>query len=102
VPRALKTTDGVGVREERMAGHLDVLLSWIDWSLGDREDGRRREMVLMVGNASVARRVARIWEPTAPVQPKTAAVDIMANKTRGDEDENIYEKTRRIFEVFGF
>lgn len=72
---ALKTTDGLGVSEETMLLHFDALLSSRAWSLGDWEFGSLFEMVLIDENPSMARSVARIWEPTAPVQPNTAAVD---------------------------
>ena len=74
VPTALKITDGAGDREEIMPGHFVMSLSSRAWSLGDWAFGGFREMVLMDENASVVRSVARIWEPTAPVQPNTAAV----------------------------
>jgi hypothetical protein len=36
--------------------------------------GSLLEIVFTDWNESVVRRVERIWEPTAPVQPNTAAV----------------------------
>jgi hypothetical protein len=59
---------------EIMPPHLDVSASWLASSLGDWTFGRRREIVLTEMNASLSKSVLRIWLPTAPVQPNTAAV----------------------------
>ncbi len=74
VPTALKTTDGLGDREDIMPPHFETSPSSRAWSLGDWAFGSLLETVLTDENASMARSVARIWEPTAPVQPNTAAV----------------------------
>ena len=57
-----------------MPPHFDVSASWMASSLGDWAFGRRREIVLTETNASLLRSVLRIWLPTAPVKPNTAAV----------------------------
>ena len=60
-----------------MPPHFEISLSSRAWSLGDWRFGSLLEIVVTDEKASVARSVARIWEPTAPVQPKTAAVVIV-------------------------
>lgn len=80
MPTALKTTSGLGAREEIIPLHFDVSPSSMAWSLGDWVLGSLLEMVLTDEKTSMVRRVARICEPTAPVQPNTAAVD-MVEKT---------------------
>lgn len=60
VPTALKTTVGAGERADIMEPHFAVSPSWSACSLGDCVGGRRREMVVMVGKASVVRSVERI------------------------------------------
>lgn len=74
MPTALKTAVGFGDRVEIMSAHLKMSGSCRDWSLGDWLFGSLLEIVFTDENVPVDRRVARIWEPTAPVQPNTAAV----------------------------
>lgn len=74
MPTALKTVDELGDSEEIIPPHLELSRSSMAWSLGDWAVGSRLEIVFTDENASRVRRVARIWEPTAPVQPNTAAV----------------------------
>lgn len=82
VPTALKTAAGFGSRVEIMPPHFEVSASWVAWSFVDWGLGRRREIVLMEVNVSVLRRVVRMWLPTAPVQPKTAAVVMLGVKVK--------------------
>ena len=74
VPTALKMTEGMGVRVGIRGPHLEVSVSRMAESLGEEDWGRRREMVVTEVKVSLARRVLRMWLPTAPVLPKTAAV----------------------------
>ena len=74
VPTALKMTLGLGVRVGIRGPHLEVSGSRMAESLGDEALGRRREMVVTEVKVSLARRVLRMWLPTAPVLPKTTAV----------------------------
>jgi hypothetical protein len=75
VPKAEKTTDGVGVREERAEDHFVVSGSTTALSLGPVDLGLRRERVLILDQGEYSdRQVERMWAPTRPVEPITAAV----------------------------
>lgn len=54
--------------------------------------GSLLEIVLTDENASLATSVARIWEPTAPVQPNIAAVVIVRFKFLSVGLQVIYKK----------
>jgi len=74
VPTALKTTEGTGDSVVISEPHV-VESDWtMGWSLGSCVGGVRREMVVMVVYRGEEMSVARIWEPTAPVEPKIRAV----------------------------
>lgn len=77
VPRAEKTVLGVGEREASLVVHWVVSGSRMALSLGEVALVWRREMVWIVLNAGEAMRVVRMLEPTRPVEPMTAAVDIL-------------------------
>lgn len=57
-----------------MPPHFEMSASSRVCSLGDCALGILLEMVFTDANASVARSVDRIWEPTAPVEPNRTAV----------------------------
>jgi hypothetical protein len=59
---------------------LEVSGSRMVESLGDEDLGRRREMVVTEVKVSLARRVLRMWLPTAPVLPNTAAVVMVGGR----------------------
>jgi hypothetical protein len=76
----LKTAEGLGLKLEMMPPHFDMSASWLASSLGDWGFGRLREIVLTEMNASLLRSVLKIWLPTAPVQPNTAAVVMLEGR----------------------
>lgn len=57
--------------------HLLVSASMMGESLASCAGGSRREMVEIDAQAVEEIRVARIWEPTAPVEPKISAVAML-------------------------
>lgn len=78
VPRAEMTVWGGGVREASLLAHWVVSASTVAWRLPPLDFGARREMVWMVWDELVGeRRVDRICEPTRPVHPKIAVVDMV-------------------------
>lgn len=81
VQTALKTRNGLGDSYEIILPHFDVSFSSIAWSYEDYAFGSLLEIVFTEEDASVASRVARICESTAPVHPKSAAVVIVENST---------------------
>lgn len=102
MPTALKTMEGLGLSVEIIGAHFEVLDSWKASSLlvvvvvvvgevGDDDDdddwglGKLREIVLMEVKDSSSRRVLRMWRPTAPVQPNTAAVVMLGKGKVGKE-----------------
>ena len=89
VPTALKTVEGLGLRLEIIPPHFDVSASWIASSLDDWGFGRRRDIVLTEVNASLPRRAFRMWLPTAPVQPNTAAVVMLKDRQQLVVESNI-------------
>lgn len=56
MPRAEKTTDGVGVREERVEDHFVVSDSTTALSLGPVDLGLRREMVVILDHGEDSER----------------------------------------------
>lgn len=62
---------------EIMPPHLEMSASSSACNLEDPALGKLLEMVFTDANASEARSVDRIWEPTAPVQPNRTAVDMV-------------------------
>lgn len=92
VPTALKTAEGVGWSFESRVAHCEVLGSRRDSRLDEVGDdwarlGNLREMVLIeVKKAELwsSSKVLRMWLPTAPVLPNTAAV-VMFRKMGGVE-----------------
>jgi len=78
VPSAENTVIGAGLMAESLAAHVVVSESMSAWSLAPVDLGARREIVCTPTTPSLARSVERMCEPTRPVDPMTAAVDIVA------------------------
>ncbi|KAJ5751236.1 hypothetical protein N7533_008264 [Penicillium manginii] len=72
----LKTTDGLEFKDSSFSAHFDLSLSCKASSFGDCALVILLDTVLTEENGSEASSVANISEPTAPLEPKTAAVDI--------------------------
>lgn len=85
-----------------MPAHFDVSASWQASSLGDWSFGRRREIVWTEVNASLLRSVLRMWLPTAPVQPNTAAVVMLEGRQEFIGELSIRDRSEgKVFEDWG-